>query len=81
MFDGGDPVKRFLPSTPPADPNRVPQIVAASRKALDALEAIAKAEAGLPSWVEARLVKSLLELRMAAAYAEARRKAFTPSDP
>lgn len=77
MFCDGDPVKRFQPSTPDT---RVPHLLASSRKALDALEAVAKAESGLPSWVEARLQRGLLELRMAAAYAEARRKAFTPSD-
>jgi hypothetical protein len=77
MFCDGDPLKRFQPSTPDS---RAPQLIASSRKALDALEAIAKAESGLPSWVETRLQRGLIELRLAAAYAEARRKAFTPSD-
>ena len=69
---------QFRPSTPN---ERTALLLAASRQALDAVEGALHSEGAVPSWVENRLQRGLIELRMAAAFVESkpRKKAFKPS--
>jgi len=71
-------VAQFRPSTPN---DRTVLLLAASRQALDAIEGALVREGQVPAWVENRLQRSLIELRMAGAFADAkpRAKTFTPS--
>ena len=78
MFRDGVNVQRFQPSQAN---ERAALLVAATRQALDALDAAVARGGPVPSWVESRLQRGLTELRMAAAYAvvKPREKAFRPS--
>jgi hypothetical protein len=75
-------VSKFQPSVAP----RTAQLLVAARRAVEALEAQALVEGGLPSWVETRIGREVQELATAAAYvpyaqqrAGTKAKKFEPS--